>query len=269
MDPGTQMLRTFHARYAGGASEAFGPGDAGDGRNSYEHLLDGLPEGLPEAARVLDAGCGDGFLLERLAARSPGFRLVGVDMSPEELACARTRLGEGAELIEATLDAVPLADGCVDAVISHMVLMLITDIDPALGELRRLLRPGGAVVGIVGRKAEVGESQKRVMRELWTRLDAECGPPPSVGDRRFREEVGLHELFDGWGELSMSDLSVDIPVPLDQAIRFLQRIWYGLDRMSEQSWSDIDRWLRAERDTLAPGGVLTWTMAARRFVVRR
>lgn len=268
------MLRAFHARYAGGASEAFAPGDAGDGRNSYEHLLDGLtladPGGEgPPRLRVLDAGCGDGFLLERLASRRPDLDLVGVDMSPEELACARQRLPSNGSLIEATLDAVPLPDGSIDAVLSHMVLMLITDIDPVLAELRRLLRPGGELVAVVGRRAEFPPAQRRVMEALWSRLDAECGPPPSVGDPRFREEAGLRDVFDGWGDLRCTDLSVAIPVPLDHAVRFLQRIWYGLDRMSPATWTEIDRWLHDERDDLAPDGVFTWTMAARRFVVGR
>ena len=191
-DPGTAMLRAFHARYAGGASAAFGTGDCGDGRSTYEHLLDHLPA----ADRVLDAGCGDGFLIERLLARAPDGKCVGVDMSPEELACATARLEGRAHWIEAALDAVPLPDGDVGAVMSHMVLMLITDIDPALGELARLLEPGGALVAVVGRRQEPPEDTKRLMEWLRATMDRLVGPPPPIGDRRWLDPDGLDALFD-------------------------------------------------------------------------
>ncbi len=264
MDPGTAMLRSFHARYAGGASDAFGPGDAGDGRNSYEHLLDALPA----ARRVLDAGCGDGVLLERLGARRPGVVGVGVDMSPEELACARARLGDRAELIQATLDAVPLPDASVDAVVSHMVLMVITDAGPALDELRRLLRPGGALVAVVGRRFEMPDPQRALMRHLWRRLDDEGGAPPALGDPRFGDLEGLREVFGGWGRLRTSDLTLRIDVPVDAAVRFLQRIWYGMDRLSPAGWAEAGALLRDDPE-LAPGGVFAWTMGLRVLAAQR
>lgn len=59
--------------------------------SSYDLVVEGVPG---DAIVVLDVGCGDGFLLERL--RAPGRSLIGVDMSDAELRGCKERFG-GAE----------------------------------------------------------------------------------------------------------------------------------------------------------------------------
>ncbi|WP_371039531.1 class I SAM-dependent methyltransferase, partial [Rhodosalinus sp. FB01] len=85
-------------------------------------------------------------------ATLPGaLRLVGVDMSPDELALARARLPEGrARLIEAQaqrLDA--LADGAVDVALCHWALTLMDPVAPVLEEVARVLAPGGRFAALV------------------------------------------------------------------------------------------------------------------------
>ena len=55
-------------------------------------ILETIDRYAPPQGRVLDVGCGTGFLLERLAER--GFSGVGIDLSPESVEHARSRLAE-------------------------------------------------------------------------------------------------------------------------------------------------------------------------------
>ena len=91
---------------------------------------------------VLDAGCGTGGLLARLA---PGRMLVGLEYDG---AAARRAAGKSTALIaQGSINAMPFGPGSFDAVVSADVLCHQA-VDPpvALAEIRRVLRPGGRVV---------------------------------------------------------------------------------------------------------------------------
>jgi SAM-dependent methyltransferase len=101
--------------------------------------------GLAPGRRALELGCGTGVFLERVA-RS-GAALHGLDLSEDLLARARARL---AALPNVTLDrgnaeALPYPDRHFDAVYGSSVLHHL-DLDAALREAHRVLRPGGRVV---------------------------------------------------------------------------------------------------------------------------
>ena len=98
------------------------------------------------AAAVLDAGCGTGGLIRRLMARRPAWRWTGVDLSPLACELARQRGGQTVEIKEASVTALPFAEGVFDAVVSADVLYHVDDDEGALREFFRVLRPGGAVV---------------------------------------------------------------------------------------------------------------------------
>ena len=99
--------------------------------------------------RVLDVGCGPGFLACELADEvgSDG-HVTGVDTSPDMLDVARARgrdLGLAGRITFCEGDAValPLDDAGLDAAATTQVLEYVPAIETALGELRRVLRPGG------------------------------------------------------------------------------------------------------------------------------
>lgn len=101
---------------------------------------------LPPAGRVVDVGCGTGLLLEMLLARHPGAHASGVDLSPEMLSRARSRLGGRAKLLLGDAAALPLASSRFDAVVSSSALHHWPRPERALGEIARVLRPGGQLV---------------------------------------------------------------------------------------------------------------------------
>jgi SAM-dependent methyltransferase len=94
--------------------------------------------------RILDVGCGDGALTEKIAYA--GASVVGVDPAPDFVAAAVTR-GIDARRVDA--QALPF-DAEFDAVFTNAVLHWIPDLDAALRGIRRALKHGGRFVGECG-----------------------------------------------------------------------------------------------------------------------
>jgi ubiquinone/menaquinone biosynthesis C-methylase UbiE len=102
------------------------------------HIADFL-KSLAPADRTLDLGVGDG----RVASLIATTQLVGADVSHVALDRARTRLAD-AELVPVEPDApLPFEDNVFDLVTCIETLEHVRDVQLALSEVRRVLRPGG------------------------------------------------------------------------------------------------------------------------------
>ncbi len=130
-----------------------------DGRSPYDWLVEAVPSG---STTIVDLACGSGPVARLL----PGARVVGVDQSAGELACARAVAPSGL-LVQARATALPVADAAADAVVSSMALMLLTPLDAVLYEVRRVLRPGGTFVATVPlRAASPGSAFAEILETL-------------------------------------------------------------------------------------------------------
>ncbi len=94
--------------------------------------------------RVLDAGCGTGGFLRRLAAQSVPAEITGIDLSPIACALARERGSTG--VVEGSVTSLPYPDGHFSAVTSLDVIYHLDHPSEALREFHRVLRPGGRVI---------------------------------------------------------------------------------------------------------------------------
>jgi SAM-dependent methyltransferase len=101
-------------------------------------LLDGLAPG-----RSLDAPCGTGRPARRLAEL--GHEVVGIDLTPEMLRHARLALPKSS-FGQADLLALPFPAATFDLVVSGLAIAHVADLPGAVGELSRVLRPGGRLI---------------------------------------------------------------------------------------------------------------------------
>jgi ubiquinone/menaquinone biosynthesis C-methylase UbiE len=118
--------------------------------------IDALHETLgPQTGRdICDVACGAGHLALSFAAQQPG-RLVGVDPAPSMLEAFRLLACEHevkVETVEAYAEELPFPDGSFDLVMSRLAPHHFRDLPTAVGEMARLLRPGGrlAVIDLEG-----------------------------------------------------------------------------------------------------------------------
>ncbi|TFH88101.1 methyltransferase domain-containing protein [Billgrantia azerbaijanica] len=117
------------------------------------------------AERILDLGCGPGHWSARLAAHyGPTSRVVGLDLATGMLAHARAEHGALGGWLQGDAAALPLANASLDLAFSNLALQWCPDLEAALGELHRVLRPGGrALINTLGPGTlrEVGEAWQR------------------------------------------------------------------------------------------------------------
>src|SRR5579863_3080603 len=103
---------------------------------------------------ILDLGCGDGQLTQRIAAS--GAHVLGVDASPSMVEAARER---GIEAEQANAEMLPFRDGTFDAVFSNAALHWVRDQDAMQAQVHRVLRTGGRFVAEMGGHGNIAAIQ--------------------------------------------------------------------------------------------------------------
>lgn len=98
---------------------------------------------------LADIGCGNGLLTRELAlAVGPSGKVVGIDPSADMRTLAGTRTDDlqNAVILEGSADALPVADGALDGLLSLQVFEYLADPAASLRDAHRALRPGGRLV---------------------------------------------------------------------------------------------------------------------------
>ena len=105
----------------------------------FEHI-DDVDDALGEVARVLDVGTGDGQVARRAAGL--GAAVVGIDPTWNQIRVAHRR-GGGPVYLSSGAAALPFPDATFDTVVACLVFEHIEAVDEAIGEVARVLEPGG------------------------------------------------------------------------------------------------------------------------------
>lgn len=141
--------------------------------------------------RVLDIGIGTGANLAFLGGAT---QIVGVDPSSAMLGLSRAKahdLGREVHLHQAGAEALPFDDASFDTVLFTYVLCNVPDVPAALGEARRVLRPGGSLL-----LADHVVSTHRLLR--WGQRGLERVTGPRHGEWFTRRPRVLVEDDPGW-----------------------------------------------------------------------
>ena len=178
---------------------------------------------------VLEVGCGTGLILERLATMAK--RAVGVDLSPGMLEHARAR---GLDVHEGSATELPFEDETFDAAVSFKVLAHVEDISRAMGEMGRVVRPGGRVMAEFYNRTSVRAVVKRLVN------------PGSIGRDGTINESDVFTRFDTLADIqsylpdNLKLIGVDgIRVISPTAVLFnlpvLGAVWTGVERLASKT----------------------------------
>jgi demethylmenaquinone methyltransferase/2-methoxy-6-polyprenyl-1,4-benzoquinol methylase len=141
-------------------------------------LVSRLPR---DGGHVLDVATGTGLVAAELLRR--GFRVTGLDQSPEMLVVARRRFGDKVPLVESPAETLPFPDRSFDHLTFTYLLRYVDDPGTTLAELARVVLPGGTIASL---EFGVPRSLARPLWELYVR-----GVLPLAGA----------VLGKGWGEV--------------------------------------------------------------------
>ena len=108
---------------------------------------------LPEHARIVDVGCGDGFHLDLLSQFGPkSWHVEGIDLDDRAIAAARRR---GLTVHKGRVEALDLGEGTVDAVLLIQTIEHVGEPPTVLRAIRRMLKPGGRVLLVTDNTASL------------------------------------------------------------------------------------------------------------------
>jgi SAM-dependent methyltransferase len=165
-----------------------------EGPNAEDLAFEAIAEAAP--ARMLDVGAGTGAFAERVR-RELGAAVTAVDLSPRMAELAGER---GVPAIVADVQELPFGDDSFDCAAALWVLHHVPDLDRGLGELARVLGPGGRLVAVA-----FGSEN---LAELYELLEQ-----PSLGDGGFSRESGEAALARHFGHVERRDADGTVVFP--------------------------------------------------------
>jgi SAM-dependent methyltransferase len=176
--------------------------------------------GVKDGERVLDLGTGTGALAATLEATTKASEIVGVDPSAGFIAHAKeTARSPRLRFEVCDGQALPYRDASFDQAMSLLVLNFIPGHEKALGEMRRVTRPGGVVSACVWDYGDGMES----LRIFW---DAAVALEPAAAPKHERNMklARQGELGDLWRKAGLLEVR-EKPLVIEQAFPSFDDYW--------------------------------------------
>ena len=234
-------------------------------------LIDGLGRiaierlGVAPGERILDVGCGCGQTLLQLAERvGPSGQVLGVDISPPLLECARERLAGRPTIALALGDAqsYPFAPGAFDAVYSRFGVMFFDDARAAFRNLRAAARPGGRLSFVCWQELAKNPWAARPLEAVMRLLPASAMPDMMregrPGPYFFSDPARVRAILGdaGWKDVSLEPVEMPLHLggaaTLDEAVAYSFQIGPAARAMGDPPEALKPELEAALREALAP-----------------
>jgi SAM-dependent methyltransferase len=198
---------------------------------------------LPENARVLELGSGPGLLWKENADRiPPGWNITLSDLSPGMLNAAWRNLvvtGRAFQFKEIDAQFIPFEDESFDAVVANHMLYHVPDRPKAIGEIKRVLKPGGQLFA-----STVGESHMKEMMGWYAQVHLsriwESFANP------FTLATGLEQLKPYFPNVSLSRYEDNLHVTEIEPIMAYIRSGMRVSELSEDELAKLQQDLEKE-----------------------
>jgi SAM-dependent methyltransferase len=214
--------------------------------------------GLGPATRVLDVGCGTGAILQEIEHAPQPPALFGLDIAGEHLGHAQ-QITSTPALLQADAHIMPYADASFDVTCCHFLLLWVGDPHRVLAEMRRVTRPGGAVLALAepdyGGRIDhpamlipIGSAQTAALQTM--------GADPLLG-RKLRalfQECGLAEIETGvlGGQWDTGNSQVDVELEQKMLRYDLAAIEADDEKLNELLAIDTQAWKAGKRTLFIP-----------------
>ena len=185
----------------------------------------------PDTGRVLDIGCGAGTTSLALAVTRPHLAVVGADLSADQIAVARERVGGLANLrfVEGDVLRVAAANGPFDLMVSRHGVMFFADPVAAFAALHAAASPGAALVFSCFREPAANAWATEIAAAVTGAVPAPRSDTP--GPFAFAEAARIHQVLSdaGWSIIDLTPVDYASLIgagddPVSDAVRFFSRI---------------------------------------------
>lgn len=171
-------------------------------REVNQHLLERLDYINYQPGTILDVGAGTGYATRALKKTYPAANLIALDIAYPMLSVSRSRtpllarLGKKIKFINAEAEKLPLSDNSVDMVYSNLTVQWVNNLELALEEFNRVLKPGGMLLF-----STFGPDTLKELRESWRAVDQFSHVNPFLD---------MHDIGDAMMRVRLAEPVMDV-----------------------------------------------------------
>ncbi len=166
-------------------------------REIASRLVDRLQYMNVQPNKIIDLGCGTGYVAELLSQKYQHAEITGVDSSADRISQLTKKALSNVKAVQADVASLPFADASVDMIISSGLLHWLNDIESCLAECRRVLKPNGLLLF-----ATLGPTTLQELKNSFL----------SVDRKAVHDFCDMHDVGDVLLSLQFSDPVMDSEV---------------------------------------------------------